>query len=106
MTTGIYLEPGKSVFAQKTYYKIIKYFGQGGNTIALDKVEIPSPLVENKDIREPIQLSRLGRVVDIQDGGLIFNLLRSILGLDYKERAKIDELLSNLTMLYEKIGRR
>lgn len=34
--TGIYLEPGKSIFAQgsKTYYKIIKYLGQGGNAIA------------------------------------------------------------------------
>lgn len=34
--TGIFLEPGKSIFAQgsKTYYKIIKYLGQGGNAIA------------------------------------------------------------------------
>lgn len=34
--TGIYLEPGRSIFAQnsKTYYKIIKYLGQGGNAIA------------------------------------------------------------------------
>lgn len=34
--TGIYLEPGKSIFAQgsKSYYKIIKYLGQGGNAIA------------------------------------------------------------------------
>lgn len=65
-----------------------------------------NPLVESKDIRAPIQLNRLGRVVDTQDGGLIFNLLRSMLVLDYKERAQIDELLSNFTMLYEKIGKR
>ena len=34
--TDIYLEPGKSIFAQgsNTYYKIIKYLGQGGNAIA------------------------------------------------------------------------
>lgn len=34
--TGIFLEPGKSIFAQssKSYYKIIKYLGQGGNAIA------------------------------------------------------------------------
>lgn len=64
-----------------------------------------NPLVESTDIRAPIQLNRLGRVVDTQDGGLIFNLLRSMLVLDYKERAKIDELLSNFTMLYEKVGK-
>lgn len=34
--TGIFLEPGKSIFARgsKSYYKIIKYLGQGGNAIA------------------------------------------------------------------------
>lgn len=64
-----------------------------------------NPLVESTDIRAPIQLNRLGRVVDTQDSGLIFNLLRSMLVLDYKEHAQIDELLSNFTMLYEKVGK-
>lgn len=36
MMTGIFLEPGKSIYSQSSnaYYRIIKYLGQGGNAIA------------------------------------------------------------------------
>ena len=64
-----------------------------------------NPLVESADIKAPIQLKKIGRVVDTEDGGLVFNLIRDMLTLDYRQRAKVNDLLSSFTMLYEKVGK-
>lgn len=63
-----------------------------------------NPLVESADLKAPIRLNKLGRVIETEDGGLVFTLLRRMLNTDYKERAKVDELLNGFTMLYEKVG--
>ena len=64
-----------------------------------------NPLYEASDIKSPIKLKRIGQITDTEHGGLVMNLLISMLRKDYKKRAKVDELLSGFTMLYEKVGK-
>lgn len=61
-----------------------------------------NPLVPCKDIRQTVCLNRIGRITDTEDGGLVFRLLQSMLELDYKKRAKIDDLLNGFNSLYKK----
>lgn len=63
-----------------------------------------NPLVPSTNIKEPIRLKKLAQITGTQDGGLVFKLLRSMLTIDYKERAKVDDLLNSFNMLYEKVG--
>lgn len=64
-----------------------------------------NPLVETVDIKAPIQLRQIGQVIDTEDSGLVFNLINGMLAIDYRKRLKIPYLLSNFTMLYEKVGK-
>ena len=64
-----------------------------------------NPLVETKNIKSPIKLNRIGNIVDTEDGGLVYNLIKGMLSLDYRQRTKVSELLSGFTGLYEKVGR-
>lgn len=63
-----------------------------------------NPLVPSSDIKEPIHLNRLAQIKGTQDSGLVFTLLRSMLAIDYKQRAKVDDILNGFNMLYEKAG--
>lgn len=63
-----------------------------------------NPLLPSTDIKAPIRLNRIGQVTGTNDSGLIVTLLRKMLKENYNERPSIDELLSNFTMLYEKVG--
>lgn len=63
-----------------------------------------NPLVPSTNIKEPIHLKTLAQITGTQDGGLVFKLLRSMLTIDYKERAKVDDLLNSFNMLYEKVS--
>lgn len=63
-----------------------------------------NPLIPSTDIKTPIKLNRLGQVVDTDEGGLVFSLLRGMLDLKFETRTTVDRLLSSFTMLYEKVG--
>ncbi len=63
-----------------------------------------NPLIESRDIKAPIKMRKIGVIADTKDGGLVCNLIRSMLTLDYHERAKVHDLLSGFTGLYEKVG--
>lgn len=63
-----------------------------------------NPLVPSTNIKDPIHLKKLAQITGTQDSGLVFKLLRSMLTIDYKERAKVDDLLNSFNMLYEKVG--
>lgn len=63
-----------------------------------------NPLAPSTNITDPIHLNKLGKITGSQNGGLVFNLLRSMLAIDYKKRATVSYLLDNFNMLYEKVG--
>ena len=63
-----------------------------------------NPLAPSNDIKEPIHLNRIAQITGTDDGGLVFTLLRGMLEVDYRKRAKVDDLLNGFNMLYEKVG--
>lgn len=65
-----------------------------------------NPLSPSDDLKAPLKLNRIGKILGTDDGGLVFNLLSGMLEQDYRNRANINYLLSSFSMLYEKVGMR